>query len=136
MIEVAFELTTGLFESVAPGAHFINERCFGEDFATWLANELTARALVASEAFQEDWGWAAIVTHEGSRFTLGVSIIDESFGRAPAEWRVSIAFEKPLNRISSWFRPAPRAALDRLATIIESALRANPGIEDLRRVES
>jgi hypothetical protein len=35
IIELGFTLRTDLFEATTPGPDFINDRCFGEDFAIW-----------------------------------------------------------------------------------------------------
>ena len=40
MIERSFTLRTDLSEGTAPGPHFINDRCFGEDFAVWQRERL------------------------------------------------------------------------------------------------
>jgi hypothetical protein len=33
--------------------------------------------------------------------------MEENFGVAPAEWRVSLAYEKLINGICGWRRPSP-----------------------------
>jgi hypothetical protein len=69
-------LQPDLFEGTTPGPHFIDERCFGEDFAAWLSEHLKRRGLTPSPPIQEDWGWAV----------LSVGIMDESIGKIPSEW--------------------------------------------------
>lgn len=129
VIERSYTLHTDLFEVTTPGDHFINERCFGEDFAAWLSEGLKRRGLTPSSPIQEDWGWAILISHKGHEFTLSVGIMEESIGKIPSEWRVGIAFEKPLNRVSSWFRAAPLAELVQMASVVEEILRAEPGIQ-------
>ena len=131
MIERSFSLKTDLFESTTPGAHFINERCFGEDFAAWLCDRLKGRGLTPSLPIQEDWGWAVLVPFEGHKFTLSIGIMDEAIGKIPSEWRVGLAFEKPLNGPRSWFRSAPSAELIQLASMVEEILRNEPRIQQV-----
>jgi hypothetical protein len=135
MIERSFTLQTDLFEGVTPGAHFINERCFGEDFAALLKERLERRGLKPSPPIQEDWGWAVLVPFQGHKFTLSVGIIDESIGKCPSEWRVGIAFEKPLNRVGSWFRAAPSGELIQLAKVVEEMLRAEPRVQQIPELD-
>jgi hypothetical protein len=52
MIDRTFLVSTDLFESVTPGAHFINPICFGEDFAAWLAGKLAAAGLPRTSRFR------------------------------------------------------------------------------------
>jgi hypothetical protein len=121
-------LHTDLFEATTPGPHFINHRCFGEDFAIWLSRQLQIHGLMPSEPIQEDFGWVLLIPFQGRTFTLSVGIMDESIGRVPSEWRVGVAFEKPLNKVSSWFRAAPSTELAQLAGILESSLQNEPRI--------
>jgi hypothetical protein len=123
MIEHTFTLETDLFEATTPGPHFINPRCFGEDFAAWLRARLHARGLDASEPIQEDWGWVVIAPFRGSRFTLSIGVMDESIGRTPAEWRVGVSYEKPLNGFRAWFRSTPTNELSELAQLLDEILR-------------
>jgi hypothetical protein len=128
VIERAFTLRTDLFEVTTPGPDFINPRCFGEDFARWLRERLQARDVVPSEPIQEDWGWAMVVPFQGSRFTLSIGVMDDSIGRTPAEWRVGVSYEKPLNGFRAWFRAPPVGVLSELADILEQALRSESRI--------
>src|SRR6266404_913904 len=129
MIGRGFTLRTDLFEATTPGPHFINERCFGEDFAIWLSERLQMRGLTPSEPVQEDFGWVLLIPFQGRTFTLSIGIMDDSIGQAPSEWSVGVAFEKPLNGVRSWFRAAPSAELAQLAGIVESSLQNEPRIE-------
>jgi hypothetical protein len=129
VIEKSFDLYTSLFEVTTPGAHFINPRCFGEDFAQWLSERLRARGFTPESPVQEDWGWVLIVPHKGHRFTVSIGVMDESIGHTPAEWRVGISFEKPLNGFRAWFRPVPAVELSRVAEAVEQTLREETHIE-------
>ena len=113
MLQRYFTFRTEMFEGTKRGPHFINDRCFGEDLAAWLRERLQLRGLAPLEPIQEDWGWAVIVPFMGHKFTLCIGIMDESIGKVPAEWRVGVVFEKPLNGIRSWLRAAPSVELRR-----------------------
>lgn len=128
MIERSFTLWTDMFEATTPSPHFINERCFGEDFAVWLIDRTRRLALTPSEPVQEDWGWSVVLPFKGGKYTLSIGIMDESIGKVPSEWRVGVMFETPLNGLRYWFRPAPRAELAELARLIEDILRGEPRI--------
>jgi hypothetical protein len=133
MTEYAFTLFTSLFEATTPGPHFINERCFGEDFAQWLRERLEAHAVLARDPIQEDWGWVLPVLFRSRRFTLSVGVMDESIGRIPSQWRIGVAYEKFLNGITAWFQPVPLADPSDLACIVESLLRSETRMNDVRR---
>ena len=131
MIERNFTLLTDLFEASTPGPHFINARCFGEDFAVWLKERLQKHGLTPSEPIQEDWGWVLVIPFQGRKFTLSIGIMNDSIGHVPSEWCVDVAHEKPLNGIRSWLRPARSAELLRLAGIVESTLQNEPRIQQV-----
>jgi len=125
-------LSTDLFEATTPGPHFINDRCFGEDFAIWLSERLQLHGLTPSEPIQEDFGWVLLIPFQGRTFTLSIGIMDDSIGQVPSEWHVNVAFEKPLNGVRSLFRAAPSAELTQLAGLLESTLQNEPGILQIR----
>ena len=127
MIERALWVTTDLFEASTPHPDFINPRCFGEDFANWLAPCLAQRGVDASEPIQEDFGWVILLKSAQSTFTLSLGIMDESIGQVPAVWRIGVAYEKPLNPIKSWFKRAPVEALQLLFQEVQSIVRGEPG---------
>ena len=134
MISHGFSLSTDLFETTTPGPHFINPHCFGEDFANWLIANIHNPTFALSTPPQEDFGWVILVTHHEQVFTLSIAIMDDSPGMVPAEWRVDLSFEKPLNGLRTWFRKPPQDSLDALAGIIETTLRSEPRFTRLTRV--
>ena len=121
-------MRTDLFEATTPGPHFINDRCFGEDFAIWLSGRLQLHGLTPSEPIQEDFGWVLLIPFRGRTFTVCVGITDDSIAQVPSEWHLDVAFEKPLNGVRSWFRAAPLAELTQLAGLLESSLQNEPRI--------
>jgi hypothetical protein len=128
LVERGFTVETDLFEVSTPGKHFINPRCFGEDFARWLSERLKARGLSPSEPIQEDWGWVLVIPYQSRTFTLSIGVMDDSIGQNPAEWRVGIAYEKLLNGLWALFRPRPTTELSHLAGVLEEGLRSEPRI--------
>ena len=131
MINHGFTLRTDLFEAVTPSPHFINRRCFGEDFVKWFHAELKKRALIVSDPVQEDFGWVLLLTYDQHVFTLAIGSMDDSIGSVPAEWRIDVSFEKPLNGFRAWFQKPPQAELSELARIVEMVLSSEPRFRDL-----
>jgi hypothetical protein len=119
-------VTTDRFEASTPGENFINPRCFGEDFAQLLQTRMSERGHDVSEPIQEDWGWAILVLVAGRKFTITVGIMDESIGEALADWRIGVAYERPLNPIRTWFKPAPTELLDALFQELQAILVSEP----------
>lgn len=126
MIERAVFVTTDLFEATTPGEHFINPRCFGEDFAAWLRDRLGPEGIESSEPIQEDFGWVLLLGGPPRRFTLYLGVMDESIGKVPAVWRVGVSFEKGLNGFQAWIRRAPVAELDSVFERVRGVLSAEP----------
>ena len=124
MIAQTLWVTTDRFEATTPAENFINPRCFGEDFATWLRTRLTERGHDVSEPIQEDFGWVMLATMADRKFTISIGIMDESIGRVPANWCVAVAYEKPLNSFLTWFKPAPVESLNALFKEVRSALES------------
>jgi hypothetical protein len=124
MIERSVFVTTDLFEATAAGEHFVNPRCFGEDFASYLRDRCDAEAIPASEPIQEDFGWVLLLGKPPRQFTLALGILDESIGEVPSVWRVGLSFERPMNGIGAWFRSPPAADLDALFARLRAVLAA------------
>src|SRR6185436_9043348 len=69
-------ITTDRFEHRQVKDHFINDCCFGEDFAAWLLTEtkpLEASGFSFSEPIQEDYGWGFWATHGRNPFWVALS---------------------------------------------------------------
>lgn len=122
MREHAFTLWTSRFNSTETKPDFINERCFGEDFADWLRAKLGELGLKVSQPVQEDWGWCLVVSESQSKFTVSIGIMDESIGQVPAEWRVGVSYERALNGFLALFRPAPVQGLAAVGAKLEAVL--------------
>jgi len=98
-----------------------------------LSERLQLHDLKPSEPIQEDFGWVLLIPFRGRTFTLSIGIMDDSIGQVPSEWRIDVGFEKPLNGVRSWFRPALSAELSQLAAILESSLQNEPRILAMAR---
>jgi hypothetical protein len=126
MVEHGFFVTTDLFEVTTPGEHFINLRCFGEDFAAWLRPRLIAAGIEASEPIPEDWGWVLFVKQQRCTFTVSVGVMDESIGVMPAEWRVGLEYEKILNGLRGWLWLAPIDVFSSVLGHLRAILSSEP----------
>ena len=126
MEEHALFVTTELFEATTPGDHFINPRCFGEDFAKWLRQKLEAQRIESCEPIQEDWGWVLLLKHQAHTFTVSIGVMDGSIGEVPAEWRVGLSYEKPLNGVRAWFKGPPHELLLNLFSQLRNVLASEP----------
>jgi hypothetical protein len=132
MRERAFTLRTARFNSTESKSNFVNERCFGEDFAAWLASCLRTSGLEVSEPIQEDWGWCLVAMTQGKKFTVSLGIMDESIGQALAEWRIGVAYERSMNGFMSIFKPVSTAVLDSVGATLHAVLAAESTFSDLR----
>ena len=112
-------MQTDRFNVSKPEPEFINPRCFGRDFATWLKGRLEERTLSPSDPIQEDFGWVLRVPYKHHTFTVSIGVMDDSIGRTPAEWRVGVSSEG----LSSHAK-----ALTELAGILEGSLTSDPHI--------
>jgi hypothetical protein len=129
MQERAFTLRTDRFNSTESKPH---ERCFGEDFAAWLQHNLTRAEVDVSEPIQEDWGWCLVATEAGRKFTVSVGVMDESIGQVPAEWRVGVSYERPMNGLKGFFLPVPVALLEMVSAKLHSVLANEPSFCQLQ----
>lgn len=127
MLDRGLTLSTDRFEATTPQEHFINERCFGEDFAEWLAAALEKNGVSVDKPIQEDWGWALIAKLDGHAFTIAIGIMDESIGSSVAEWRVGVSYERSQNGLAALFRKAPRESWQRMFAIVQRILEAEFG---------
>jgi hypothetical protein len=124
MIAQTLWVTSDRFEATTPGEHFINPRCFGEDFANWLHSALKERGYDVSDPIQEDFGWVLLVTVVDRKFTISVGIMDESIRQTPAQWCIAVAYEKPLNPFRTWLKSPPTESFDALFKDVRTALEA------------
>jgi hypothetical protein len=126
MLERGVFVTTDLFEVTTPGEHFINPRCFGEDFAAWLRVRLIATGIETSEPIQEDWGWALLIKQQKRTFTVTLGVMEASIGVVPAEWRVGLEYERITNGIRGWLQPAPTELFSSVFEQLQAILSSEP----------
>jgi len=111
---------TARFNSAEVKPHFINDRCFGEDLAGWLASQFAKRDVICMPLIQEDWGWSLPVLLDDRTFYVNVGIMDEPSD--PPTW---LAFVEPRRRLRGWlsrrtFATRQQALCDHLAAILSS----------------
>jgi len=126
-------LATGRFNRTKAGSHFINPHCFGEDFAAWLAAELSKfGAQIIRNPYQEDWGWEFSVAFDGSRYFVGIG--PESEGPEETDyghWRIFVERRRAFRELLM-----DRGKLredDPLLTLIERIAHEQPDFHDIVR---
>jgi hypothetical protein len=121
------------FNVSEPHEYFINEGCFGDDFAKWLRERFLARGLQVIEPGQEDWGWYIEVTTEQGRYFLGISGYRKGMPATGnvGEWRIIVQKHRAIaDKLTG--KNKIRADETILATI-EEILRADGSFANVRR---
>lgn len=111
--------------------HFINPCCFGEDFARWLRQQLTAltdEGFELSEPIQEDYGWGLWASRGRDPFWIALSCCGDGPGEGPVEWVVSVAYDPGLNPLKRLFHRPDGEALARLRARVWQVLDSTEGI--------
>ena len=123
---------TELFEHRHVKPHFINPCCFGEDFATWLKNQLSPLADAGfdlSEIIQEDYGWGFWARRGEDPFWVALSYVGNGPQEAPAQWVISVNYDPGLNLIKRLFHKPNRQALQQLRDRVLEAVTSNSAIK-------
>jgi len=137
MNEETILVHTKLFNYTEVKEHFINEGCFGEDFAGWLKGALSSLAregFSLSEIIQEDYGWGLWIERERSKYWLAVSyapegLFDEDYPTdAEGDWYVHLNYDPGLNLISRLFHKPNAATFELVRDHLLATLRAREGI--------
>ena len=126
---------TELFEHREVKPHFINPCCFGEDFATWLKQELlrfTDLDFELSEATQEDYGWGFWASRGKDRFWVAISYVGDGPQETPAEWVISIVYDPGLNLVKRMFHKPDPHALERLRNHVHEIITSNSAIKMIK----
>jgi hypothetical protein len=124
-------IETDLFEHREVKPHFINPCCFGEDFATWLKQELSRFAELGvelSEPIQEDYGWGLWASRDKDQFWIALSYAGDGPQEAPAQWVVSITYDPGLNLAKRLFHKPDRQVLEQLQNRVRQILASNSAI--------
>ncbi|HYL86744.1 MAG TPA: hypothetical protein VE263_21135 [Candidatus Angelobacter sp.] len=122
---------TDQFEHREVKPHFINPCCFGEDFATWLKEEIAPlrnAGFCLSEIIQEDYGWGFWAWHGKDPFWVALSYVGDGPQEAPAQWVISVNYDPGLNLIKRLFHKPDRQALQSLRDQIKQAVTSNTAI--------
>ncbi|HVU86768.1 MAG TPA: hypothetical protein VHD36_05575 [Pirellulales bacterium] len=124
MTDVHLVFMTDQFNCSQPQPHYINDCCYGDDLADWLAEKLRSRGYRVEKPGQEDWGWylyawsaaaayfVAIGVTPGDEncpsFAGAVKATNRSRHRNLGEWRIIVQKRRTLwqklmgmNRIAS-----------------------------------
>jgi hypothetical protein len=90
IIHILFDTNKFNLSEVKPD--FINDCCFGEDFANWLGQELNLINIITTEPFQEDWGWAFYIKYKRHNYFIGVGGNADDLNKESnlGEWRVMV----------------------------------------------
>jgi hypothetical protein len=86
------------FNLSQPRDYFINECCYGDDVAGWLAERLRLRGFEVSEPGQEDWGWYCYVRCGDTSYFVGVGGMpgEERASRNLGQWRLMVEKRRSL----------------------------------------
>ena len=128
------ELTveTDLFEHREVKPHFINDCCFGEDFAAWLRPKLTDLAsdgFTVEDSIQEDYGWGFWVRRGKESFWVALSYVGDGPTEEPVQWVVSVSYDAGLNLMQRLFHKPDQTAFSAVRDRIFAALKAADGIK-------
>jgi hypothetical protein len=123
---------TRVFANKEPQPHFINPRCFGEDVAAWLLQQLQNSSWSLSEPIQEDYGWGFWAKVDKNTYWVAIGIMDEAIGADIGEWCVTVADDPGLNLIRRLFHKSPPGELLDLCRAIDAALHDNPDIAEIQ----
>lgn len=120
----AFPAEPGEDEQVNPGRH-------GKRLAEYLQAELPRHGFPVRTIGPEDWGWMVELTHEGD-FALWIGC-----GNQDETADGYLCFLEPSKpQVRKLFKTIDtRETLERVATALEAALRAHPGVRELSWVE-
>ena len=123
---------TDMFEHREVKPHFMNPCCFGEDFASWLKEQVAALAdsgFTFSEIIQEDYGWGFWASHGNDPFWVAISYVGDGPQEAPAQWIISVSYDPGLNLLKRLFHRPDLAALHQLWDRVQQAFSSEAAIK-------
>lgn len=125
LVDIA-EFTSERFAPVLPNECQVNPGVFGGELAFWLCTQLATSGVVTSYPQHEDWGWyLEYQTESGTEFAVHCGNVSGEKYR----WLLSL---RPFGRkLFGRDKPSPAEA-SRLTSAIQSILRAEPSIANLR----
>ena len=122
---------TDMFEHREVKPDFINPCCFGEDFATWLKDQVSALAksgFAFSDPIQEDYGWGLWARRGKDSFWIAISYLGDGPQESPAEWVISVDHDPGLNVIKRMFHKPDQQALQQLRNDVLKAVTSEAAI--------
>ncbi len=125
-------IETDLFEHREGKPHFINECCFGEDFAAWLRSrlaDLVPEGFTVDQPIQEDYGWGFWVRRGKESFWIALSYVGDGPTEEPAQWVVSISYDAGLNLWQRLFHKPDANAFSAVRDRVFAALKSTEGIK-------
>lgn len=104
MTEIHIVFTTDRFNCSQPRTHYINECCYGDDLANWMAERLRPLEFRVGQPGQEDWGWYLRVWSSRDAYfvAIGAITLEEDLQPTPArgsnhgEWRIIVQKRRTL----------------------------------------
>jgi hypothetical protein len=128
-LRASIELETGVFNFKEIKENFINDVCFGEDFAMWLRNSLVDEKLdfELSELIQEDYGWGFWAEKNKDSFWIavgceGATKVDTAF------WHVFISYDPALSITKRLFHKPNQQKFIDLVDAVHRQLKTNSAI--------
>ena len=136
LMDDSITIETDRFEHRQVKPHFINDCCFGEDFAAWLRSDvspLTGSGFTFSQIIQEDYGWGFWAYCGKDSFWIALSYVGAGSQEPPAQWVVSVTYDPGLNLFKRLFhRPDPQA-FAKLRDEVWRILKSDAGIKIMAR---
>jgi hypothetical protein len=121
--QVVATVQTDLFEHREIKPNFINNCCFGEDFAAWLRQRLSdLSGFEFSDPIQEDYGWGLWARHGNEKFWIALSYVGTGPSVAPAQWVVSVAQALGFNPFKRWLKKPNSPAMVLLSSRVRHEL--------------
>jgi hypothetical protein len=123
---------TDKFEHRRVMPHFINDCCFGEDFAAWLKKQIASRCPIKfnlSEIIQENYGWGFWVSNGPDQFWVAVSYVGNGPQEPPAQWVISAKYDPGLNIAKRIFHKPDKVNLQALRDCVMHAIQSDPTIK-------
>ena len=120
-----------MFPSCENEEDTINPGIWGQRLADYLCEHLAEKGYRITDVDGEDWGWAVRIENEAFPLGLGCSNLD---GEDNA-YRVFIEPSKPIVRVGLFKKVDTTATVKKLANTLETILKADPEILNVKWVE-
>lgn len=107
--------------------------CLGDDLAEWLLKQLGQQPETQTWRFSpiihEDYGCGFWVAED---FWVAIGIMDESFGRKIAEWRLTVAYDAELNLKKLLFSKPDTTLHLKICHAVHTTLASEAAIIEIR----